>query len=96
VAEGGGLLNRYRVKSSIGGSNPPLSASSGFLRANSEPLRRKADSTVRIGIAEFAAVSLLLPWPIANRQCLCRFGEEKFFYGKNFPADFPAQGISRE
>jgi hypothetical protein len=26
VAEGGGLLNRYRVKSSIGGSNPPLSA----------------------------------------------------------------------
>ena len=27
MAEGGGLLNRYRVKSSIGGSNPPLSAS---------------------------------------------------------------------
>jgi hypothetical protein len=27
VAEGGGLLNRYRAKSSIGGSNPPLSAS---------------------------------------------------------------------
>jgi hypothetical protein len=27
VAEGGGLLNRYRIKSSIGGSNPPLSAS---------------------------------------------------------------------
>ncbi len=26
VAEGGGLLNRYRIKSSIGGSNPPLSA----------------------------------------------------------------------
>ena len=26
AAEGGGLLNRYRVKSSIGGSNPPLSA----------------------------------------------------------------------
>jgi hypothetical protein len=25
-AEGGGLLNRYRTKSSIGGSNPPLSA----------------------------------------------------------------------
>ncbi len=30
MAEGGGLLNRYRVKSSIGGSNPPLSASSSF------------------------------------------------------------------
>ncbi len=28
MAEGGGLLNRYRTKSSIGGSNPPLSASS--------------------------------------------------------------------
>jgi hypothetical protein len=27
VAEGGGLLNRCRVKSSTGGSNPPLSAS---------------------------------------------------------------------
>ncbi len=26
VAEGGGLLNRYTVKSRIGGSNPPLSA----------------------------------------------------------------------
>ena len=28
VAEGGGLLNRYTVKSCIGGSNPPLSARS--------------------------------------------------------------------
>ncbi len=27
VAEGAGLLNRYTVKSRIGGSNPPLSAS---------------------------------------------------------------------
>jgi hypothetical protein len=27
VAEGDGLLNRYTVKSRIGGSNPPLSAS---------------------------------------------------------------------
>ena len=26
MAEGGGLLNRYTVKSRIGGSNPPLSA----------------------------------------------------------------------
>jgi hypothetical protein len=36
VAEGGGLLNRYRVKSSIGGSNPPLSA------------RHTADSTASL------------------------------------------------
>ena len=28
MAEGGGLLNRYTVKSCIGGSNPPLSAMS--------------------------------------------------------------------
>ena len=28
MAEGGGLLNRYTVKSRIGGSNPPLSATS--------------------------------------------------------------------
>ena len=27
MAEGDGLLNRYTVKSRIGGSNPPLSAS---------------------------------------------------------------------
>ena len=35
VAEGAGLLNRYTVKSRIGGSNPPLSAtliSLGFVR----------------------------------------------------------------
>ncbi len=30
MAEGGGLLNRCRVKSSTGGSNPPLSASESF------------------------------------------------------------------
>ena len=35
VAEGGGLLNRYRIKSSIGGSNPPLSASSSSLTVDS-------------------------------------------------------------
>ena len=34
MAEGGGLLNRYTVKSRIGGSNPPLSASSSL---DSEP-----------------------------------------------------------
>ena len=28
MAEGGGLLNRYTVKSRIGGSNPPLTANS--------------------------------------------------------------------
>src|SRR5438874_6861301 len=38
VAEGGGLLNRYTVKSRIGGSNPPLSASSS-VRLPIEPSR---------------------------------------------------------
>ena len=32
VAEGGGLLNRYTVKSRIGGSNPPLSAMPGVVK----------------------------------------------------------------
>ena len=36
VAEGGGLLNRYTVKSCTGGSNPPLSARS----LHSKQLRR--------------------------------------------------------
>jgi hypothetical protein len=31
VAEGAGLLNRYTAKSRIGGSNPPLSATSVFV-----------------------------------------------------------------
>ena len=38
VAEGGGLLNRYRVKSSIEGSNPSLSAiPRAFVTSLSEP-----------------------------------------------------------
>ena len=41
-AEGDGLLNRYTVKSCIGGSNPPLSASSTGERA----MRRYAGSEV--------------------------------------------------
>ena len=39
MAEGGGLLNRYRAKSSIEGSNPSLSASAFvFLSLRSKPL----------------------------------------------------------
>ncbi len=38
MAEGGGLLNRCRTKSSTGGSNPPLSASTPKLfRMNTKP-----------------------------------------------------------
>src|SRR5580704_16547959 len=41
VAEGAGLLNRYTVKSRIGGSNPPLSAISAIIHnrvVNNPPL----------------------------------------------------------
>ncbi len=41
MAEGGGLLNRYTVKSCIGGSNPPLSAMQSQLQRNSALLLLK-------------------------------------------------------
>ncbi len=37
-AEGGGLLNRYRAKSSIEGSNPSLSASPSFADIQENPV----------------------------------------------------------
>src|SRR5215472_2621091 len=40
VAEGGGLLNRYTVKSCIGGSNPPLSARAILFARKNIPSRR--------------------------------------------------------
>jgi hypothetical protein len=43
VAEGGGLLNRYTVKSCIGGSNPPLSAST-FGMKGLRPIRSTVSS----------------------------------------------------
>ena len=42
MVEGGGLLNRYRVKSSIEGSNPSPSASSLFPNVHICPLVRCA------------------------------------------------------
>src|SRR6201998_4980099 len=47
VAEGGGLLNRYRVKSSIGGSNPPLSASNSSISLNSADRQKQIADTFR-------------------------------------------------
>src|SRR6516162_6374926 len=44
VAEGGGLLNRYTVKSRIGGSNPPLSA-----KAETTPGSGKSGVILTIG-----------------------------------------------
>ena len=41
MAEGGGLLNRYTVKSCIGGSNPPLSASKSLMPENFWSQRKK-------------------------------------------------------
>ena len=48
MAEGGGLLNRYTVKSRIGGSNPPLSATSRFC-ACLVRLRSNADEFFHLG-----------------------------------------------
>ncbi len=39
MAEGGGLLNRYTVKSCIGGSNPPLSARNSFKEFTAEDVK---------------------------------------------------------
>ncbi len=60
MAEGGGLLNRYRVKSSIGGSNPPLSAipETKDLRARNKRLRIRLHSGCLI-IAFLYASSVL-------------------------------------
>jgi hypothetical protein len=42
VAEGGGLLNRYRTKSSIGGSNPPLSATTQAVIIRPDSVKNRA------------------------------------------------------
>ena len=57
VAEGGGLLNRYRVKSSIGGSNPPLSAI--YLKIiNLERFGERSAETLIV----FLSAIVPLPW----------------------------------
>jgi hypothetical protein len=54
VAEGGGLLNRYRAKSSIGGSNPPLSAST-FLNVPEQA--ESAETSVNYGFPHVTLVT---------------------------------------
>ena len=50
VAEGGGLLNRCRTKSSTGGSNPPLSASkTNYLRMCSLLANKRPDLAAKSG-----------------------------------------------
>ena len=46
MAEGDGLLNRYTVKSRIGGSNPPLSAifSLQFIKTQKIPIKMELAS----------------------------------------------------
>jgi hypothetical protein len=91
VAEGGGLLNRYRVKSSIGGSNPPLSAishhpwleSRGIIGTTAPP-------------APHASVAVLLAEPAllrCMREILTRFGG-LFFRGQFASMERSLQGLS--
>jgi hypothetical protein len=42
----------------------------------------------------FAVNSLKIPWWVRKLQCLCGFSADNFFYGKNLPDKFPAQGIA--
>ena len=44
--------------------------------------------------AKFPANSLRIPWWSLGSRCLCESRMNCFFYGKKFPAQFPAQGIS--
>jgi integrase/recombinase XerD len=68
VAEGGGLLNRYRTKSSIGGSNPPLSAIA-FHETRANQWNRAIPASLA-GIGVFSVCSLctllLLPYPLVT------------------------------
>src|SRR6202042_2918886 len=58
VAEGDGLLNRYTVKSRIGGSNPPLSASSNFSRLGTSSVKPVLLSSVKTQSSVFFCVSV--------------------------------------
>jgi len=51
---------------------------------------------IRQVVAGFPALSLQIPWSIANRQCSCGSGEEFFCCGIFFPAGFRAQAIYGE
>ncbi len=69
MAEGGGLLNRYRTKSSIGGSNPPLSATplpklwTALIPLINQILKRSATSGI-------CALSLGLGTPVGEAHSL--------------------------
>ncbi len=58
MAEGGGLLNRYRTKSSIGGSNPPLSASLSTKAAESRLFHVCGPKMAHCSASIYANVSL--------------------------------------
>ncbi len=69
MAEGGGLLNRYTVKSCIGGSNPPLSA-----RFSATPIAYHfavADKGVSIAGSVLVAGIVSNEGVVAGRGVLC-------------------------
>ena len=65
-------------------------------REDEECLRKAMDKpNYKVGFCNthFPANSLRIPWWLRQTQCLCGFQTGFFFYGKKFPAKFPAQGI---
>jgi hypothetical protein len=69
VAEGGGLLNRYTVKSCIGGSNPPLSAS--LLTSFRSGIRKRRFVKARLQITGDGAFSGIQQVLVASRKYSC-------------------------
>ena len=74
MAEGGGLLNRYTVKSRIGGSNPPLSAipTIGTYVVTVPPLYLRADVPA-------PAMAKIAPETLAGSSCENRSGDSNPF-----------------
>ena len=93
MAEGGGLLNRYRVKSSIGGSNPPLSASKFVFKHRSHQLRsHEAEPLIRKSF--FDSSPRALSWKIGrirgfsaffNSQADCAILARNIFWNSEVP-----------
>ena len=70
VAEGNGLLNRHRVKSSIGGSNPPLSATF----PASSPLRGRRFAACWNRNGPFPRRDAWIPSMFHNLSCVIEAG----------------------
>ena len=98
MAEGGGLLNRYRVKSSIGGSNPPLSAIS---RLESE-IFKTYGVTSTVGVIKLPHKQACMGHPATTWFCVPRYnareeigwGTRQFVYDEEYGV-WTALGLKR-